>query len=86
MNRGWRKDALNEYALAFKLNPDVRGEPRMLADLVDLVAHGSTMAGDLVRSAYGTHALGEIERAMDDAAPNREMVGRLEELRDGLRG
>jgi hypothetical protein len=84
LSRGWRKDVLREYAIAYKLNPDVRVEPRMLEDIMKLVVKGSSTAEQFLKEAYGADAIGPVDRAIKDAAPNLAEVERLQKLRSEL--
>lgn len=86
MNRGWRKDAINEYAIAFKLNPAVRADPTVLGDLIRLVIRGSHTAADLIRKAYGPSAVDAVDEALRETTIDRVAAERLRELRDDLKG
>jgi hypothetical protein len=84
LNNGFRKNALNEYAAAIKLNPDVRVDPRMLDDLLKLVSQGSRPAADLVRDAYGREALEALDGSLARTGVNRSAQGHLQRLRGEL--
>jgi hypothetical protein len=84
MVKGWRKDATNEYAIAYKLNPDVTVDPRMLKNLVDCVVHGSTAAQELLKTAYGKQAIPMLDDALRNTGPNRVLAERLRKVRDEL--
>jgi len=67
LSRRWRADAIGEYEKAFRRDPDARGDPQMLADLVALVPHRTAgdAAGALLEEAYGAEALPAVERALE---------------------
>lgn len=85
LNRHWLKDALGEYAIALSVNRDARGDPRLLPDLIQIVALGASEAGRLIVDTYGT-APGTaiaVERALL-ASANPEVKSRLERLKGDL--
>jgi serine/threonine-protein kinase len=83
LNRRWLKDAVNEYAVAMKVNEGARGDPRMLRDLIRIVEFGSSEGERLVREIYGSAALVPIDRALLES-PNPEAKERLERLRGDI--
>ena len=84
--RGWRNDAIQQYELAHRTNADLRGDPRMLANLVAMAAHGSVaqQAARAVRNVYGAEALPAVEAAIRSPRLRPDGVERLERLRDML--
>jgi hypothetical protein len=86
MNRQWRNDVLNQYQLAYELDPTVRGAPEMLRDLLTLVAHGSVAdpAGRLVRIGFGAEALPAIDRAIRALAQHGAALARMTALRAAI--
>jgi hypothetical protein len=79
LNRHWFKDAVGEYAIALEVNPDARGDPRMLPDLVRLVEFGSNDAAKMIVDIYADTAASAVDRALQ-SPPNPEAKSRLERL------
>jgi hypothetical protein len=88
LNRGWREDALNQYTIAFHIDPSSRGAPKMLSDVLTLVAYGKTYrdASRFIREAYGPEAVREIDRALVAYKQDPAAVARLKALRATLGG
>jgi serine/threonine-protein kinase len=88
LNRGWREDALNQYTIAYHVDPGSRGAPKMLSDVLTLVAYSKTYrnAARFVREAYGAEAVREIERAVLAYKQDPAAVARLKALRATLPG
>jgi len=88
LNRGWREDALNQYTIAFHVDPSSRGAPKMLSDVLTLVAYGKTYrnASRFVREAYGAEAVREIDRSLVAYKQDPAAVARLKALRAALGG
>jgi hypothetical protein len=88
LNRGWRDDALNQYATAIGVDPSSRGAPKVLSDLLTLVANGKSSrdAARFVRVTYGTEALREIDRALVTYKDDANAVVRLKSLRTTITG
>jgi hypothetical protein len=64
--RLWRSDALSRYESAVRIDRDARHDPRMLENLLALVAHrrvGARAAQD-VETIYGVEAVPAIDRAL----------------------
>jgi serine/threonine-protein kinase len=83
-NRKWLKDAVSEYAIADKMSPDARADPRMLKDLVTIVEFGSADAERLVVDVYGATAIPAVERALNAAQETPDVRERLQRLRAAL--
>jgi len=83
-NRKWLKDAVSEYAIADKMSPDARADPRMLKDLVTIVEFGSADAERLVVDVYGATAIPAVERALNAAQETPDVKERLQRLRTAL--
>jgi len=83
MNRDWREDALSQYAIAYDLDPTVRGAPEMLRDLLKLVAQGDVAerAAILIRRAYGREALPAIDRSITALVGHGPALARMAALR-----
>ena len=88
LNRGWREDALNQFTIAFHVDPSSRGAPKMLGDVLTLVAYGKTSrdASRFVREAYGPEAVREIDRALIAYKQDPAAVARLKALRAAVDG
>ncbi len=87
LERGVDRGAFERYALAERVDPSARMDPRMLPDLVRLAARGSMSAeaGDLLARLYGAEAIAEVERALAGEGVDRSARERLEALRTRLR-
>lgn len=87
LNRNWRTDAFNQYAMVYRADPSARGATPMMADLIDLAARGpvTSEAARLIREAYGSEAIGAIDRAIVARKKEPESVNRLRALRGRLR-
>ncbi len=86
--RRWRADAIREYRRAYERDPAARGDPQMLADLVNLVPH-NTVGDDacrLIEDAYGATAVPAIEEALDAHRLDPDAAARYVLLRQALRG
>jgi flagellar biosynthesis regulator FlbT len=86
INRGWRADAVAQFASALKTDLSARGAPEVLEALTELVASGraETEASALIMRAYGTEALPALAtkiaatRAPDAAARLRTLHARID--------
>jgi serine/threonine-protein kinase len=81
--RGWRRDAITQYELAHGVDPALRGDPVMLANLIAMSAHGSTaqQASRAVRNIYGAEALPTVEAALRSPRLRPDGIAHLEALR-----
>ena len=88
LNRGWRDDALNQFATAVQVDPSSRGAPKMLSDLLGIVANGkdSREAARFVRETYGSEALREIDHALLVYKADSSALIRLKSLRTTIAG
>lgn len=84
--RGWRSDAIDTYQAAHRVDPAVRGDPRMLANLVAMSAHAGVAdeAALAVRRIYGAEALPTVEAALRSPHLRPDGVQRLDRLRRSL--
>jgi cytochrome c-type biogenesis protein CcmH/NrfG len=85
---GWYGDAVDRYRRAARLDPTSRHDPRMLGDLLGIVAADpqvSRRAAGAVRDVFGRDALAEIDRRVPSAADDAARA-RLQRLRDELSG
>lgn len=85
--RGWYSDAIERYERAYRLDPTVRGDPRMLASLIELTARESVgeRAAEVVELIYGAEALDALDAAVDERADDPLAQLRLVQLRDRIR-
>jgi len=85
-NQRWRRDAINRYLRAYRIDPSSRGDPRMLSDLLGFAAHRryGEAACDAIREIYGDESLPAVNRALSQASENSVYAKRLIRLRDSL--
>jgi hypothetical protein len=84
-NREWRGDALNQYEVAYQIDPSVRGANDMLSNLIAMYARGGF--GELERfieRAYRSEALPAIARSLRSHRDDARAVTRLSALRARL--
>jgi eukaryotic-like serine/threonine-protein kinase len=88
LNRGWRQDALNQFTIVYHIDQASRGAPKMLSDVLTLVAYGKTYrnASRFVREAYGAEAAREIDRMLALYKADPAAVARLKALRAAIGG
>jgi hypothetical protein len=88
MNRGWMEMGLDHYIKAYRAEPDIRRDPRMLEDLLDVaqVSFYHDKAVDAIDEIYGVEALEAVERRLAHARETGEVgaVAQLEKLREAL--
>jgi hypothetical protein len=84
--RLWRSDALTRYESAARIDPDARHDPRMLENLVDLVAHrrAGDRAARAIEEIYATEAVPAIDRVLASDTTRSARATRLRSLRDRL--
>jgi len=84
--RGWITEAIRRYEAAAELDPSVRGDRRMLANLVSAASRESVgaRAADVIESVYGAEALPAIEAHIDELEGQAIPQLRLVQLRDRL--
>jgi serine/threonine protein kinase len=84
-NREWRADALNQYAVAYQIDPSVRGAADMLNNLIGMYARGSYGELErLIERAYRAEALPAIARALRSHRDDPRATTRLSALRARL--
>ena len=67
--RGWRRDCLRRYRMALRFDESVRGDPRMLAEIVTALGD-SRVAGDateMLRVVFGAEAVPALVEATTGA-------------------
>jgi len=85
---GWNGDAVDRYRRAARLDATARQDPRMLGDLLAIVAADaqvSRRAAGAVRDIFGEGAIAEVDRLLPSAADDAAR-SRLARLRDELAG
>jgi serine/threonine-protein kinase len=83
---GWLSDSVERYQRAYHADPNSRGDPQMLDDLIKAVTHkvAGRAAERAIRDIYGTEALPALEKAIAGGAGERDNDDRLDHLRDSL--
>jgi cytochrome c-type biogenesis protein CcmH/NrfG len=81
-NRGWALDALDQYDLAYQIDPSTRGAPEMLAHALKLVGAGlgEGDAERFIEKAYGREAQTAIAGALRERGLGAAAVQRLKSL------
>jgi hypothetical protein len=77
LRKGWSQDALERYELAYTLSPDARNDPRMLRNIVHIIATVSVMApkaSEALKRMYGAEAREAVQEAA--RAPDLDVEGR----------
>jgi serine/threonine-protein kinase len=82
----WFSDSVDRYVKADHVDSTSRGDPAMLADLLNAAAHpsASRAAARAVRDIYGAEAIPALDKALKRAAGDREATARLSRLRESL--
>jgi hypothetical protein len=85
-NREWRADAINQYAIAYQIDPGARGAPDMLANLLACVVRGVSVsdAERAIERVYKSEALPAIERLLRVGHEDARAVARLVALKSHL--
>ena len=83
----WLSDSVERYVRAHQVDSTSRGDPRMLADLLDAAAHPAVAhaGARAIREIYGAEAIPALERVLARRAGDREATARLARLRETLR-
>jgi serine/threonine-protein kinase len=82
----WFSDSVDRYVRADQVDSTCRGDPQMLADLLDAAAHPTAgrSAARAIRDIYGAEAIPAVDKAMKRAAGDRQTTERLTRLRESL--
>jgi cytochrome c-type biogenesis protein CcmH/NrfG len=82
----WLSDSVERYVRAHHVDAAARGDPQMLADLLEAAAHpAAAHAGArAIREIYGAEAIPALDRALARRAGDREALSRLARLRESL--
>ncbi len=85
--REWYTEGMRRYERAHRIDPSVRGDPRMRDALLQLAARDSVgdRAADLIAQIYGAEALPALQTAIDERAGQTMAQLRLVRLRERLR-
>jgi eukaryotic-like serine/threonine-protein kinase len=88
LNRDWRADAINQYSVAYQIDPSARGAPELLPNLLGCVTRGFSVndAERLIDHAYGREALPAVERLLRSSQKDARAVARLTGLKARLSG
>jgi hypothetical protein len=86
LNREWRADAINQYSLAYQIDPSSRGAPEMLANPLAMIVRGTAVssAERLIEQVYRREALASIERALRARDTDARAKTRLTNLKARL--
>ncbi len=84
--RGWITEGIRRYELAIEMDPSVRGDRRMLENLVDAASRESVgdRAAGAIEAIYGVEAVPALQAAIDEHEGQALAQLRLVELRDRL--
>lgn len=84
VNRAWYEHAVGHYEKALRADPQLRHEPRVLPDLLEMAAMGlyHDKAASVIVEAYGQDALAALDERMARAnaqgqAKHAELLGQL---------
>jgi eukaryotic-like serine/threonine-protein kinase len=82
----WLSDSVERYVHAHHVDPASRGDPQMLADLLDAAAHptAARAGARAIRDIYGAGALPALDKAIERRAGDRDATARLARLRASL--
>ncbi len=84
--RGWLTEGIRRYEAAVQLDPTVRGDRRMLANLIEAASRVSVSerAGDAIERIYGVEAVPALQARIDGLEGQPIAQLRLVQLRDRL--
>lgn len=84
--RGWMTEGIRRYEMAVRLDPSVRGDRRVLENLVAAAARESLSerASTAIDTIYGVEAVPALQAAIDEREGQALAQLRLVELRDRL--
>ncbi|HEY8428582.1 MAG TPA: serine/threonine-protein kinase [Sandaracinaceae bacterium] len=84
--RGWLTEGIRRYEMAAAMDPSVRGDRRMLANLVEAASRESVgeRAAAAIEQIYGVEAVPALQAAIDEHEGRPLAQLRLVELRDRL--
>jgi tetratricopeptide (TPR) repeat protein len=86
MVRGWYRDAIERYQLAYKIDPSSRGDRHMVSDLVEIVRYPkvSNIAARAIMEIYGEEALNIIDRDLAASSVDEDAKDALRRLRERI--
>src|SRR5690606_12571211 len=66
--RGWITEGIRRYEIAARMDASVRGDRRMLQNLVSAASRESVAqrAGEVIERVYGAEAIPALQAAIDD--------------------
>jgi Flp pilus assembly protein TadD len=87
-NRGWPLDALDEYAVAFQVDPSSRGAPEVLSNALSMVIHdlAGADAARFIQRTYQREALPAVDAALRENKADAAVLARLRSLRASIPG
>jgi serine/threonine-protein kinase len=87
-NRGFSLDALDQYDMAYRIDPSSRGAPEMLKHALGMVAQGiaETDAARFVERVFGREALTAIAQRAQARDTNAAAARRLKQLQARIAG
>jgi len=82
----WLSDSVERYLRAYRVDSTCRGDPQMLADLLEAAAHpvAGRRAARAIRDIYGAEAIPALEQDLQRRPGDREATARLTRLRESL--
>jgi serine/threonine-protein kinase len=82
----WFRDSVERYLRAYQIDSTCRGDPQMLADLLQAAAHpvAGRSAARAIRDIYGIEAIPALEQALERRRGDPEAIARLTRLRESL--
>ncbi len=85
---GRSASALERYDLAYRVDDEARGDPRMLFDLLRLATEGDERASAtaMLQRIYGQQALPAIDELLDASELSEERLAALRAVRERLEG
>jgi hypothetical protein len=82
----WLSDSVERYLRAYHVDSTCRGDPQMLADLLEAAAHpvAGPRAARAIRDIYGAEAIPAVEQDLERRTGDRAATARLARLRESL--
>jgi len=83
VQRDWMGDAVDRYRRAVEVDASARGDPRMLADLINMVGSDgvSVRAMEAIRDIFGPEAVPALDRAIARTTSDNRMRAKFVQLR-----
>lgn len=85
-NQHWRRDSINRYLRAYRVDKSSRGDPRMLSDLLDFTSHEQygNQACSAIQEIFDKEALSAVEQELEQVSENRTHRERLLDLKKNI--